>query len=366
MVSSADKREKIESLQALRTIAFIGIFLYHAGSPVKWQTLGVSVFFVMSGFLMVYKHEDDELAQGIRERLLFSWERIRRLYPLHILTMIFAVILAVAVSIHAGFSFRSLFEIIGETALNIFLVQTWFPNGAVNVSLNGVAWYLSVTVFLYFMFPVILRFMKGKKQSTLWIICVIVLLVQWLSCVPFICYLGSNSLVYVWFMYCFPVFRLGDFFVGCVLGRQYVNSKPGECSPVTATVIELILAVITVMLYVHKSTGENDLIITALNNWTTRFIPVAAMWIYLFALNRGLITKAFTNRVFLFIGNLSAYMFLIHYVVAQYTKRLLNILNITLAGPVMWIVIVLEFVISLILSMMYKLHKSRQNANIIQ
>ena len=358
MTSSADKHKKIESLQALRAIAFIGIFLYHAGSPVKWQTLGVSVFFVMSGFLMMYKHEDDELAQGIRERLRFSLDRISRLYPLHILTMIFAVILAVAVSIHAGSSVRSLLEIAGEVILNVFLVQTWFPNGAVNVSLNGVAWYLSVTVFLYFMFPVILRFMKGKKQSILWIICVVILLVQWASCVPFIYFLGCNSLVYVWFMYCFPVFRLGDFFVGCVLGRKFAGSRSNSYSTATITAIELIVAVITVMLYVHKNSGENDLIIIALNNWTTMFIPIAAMWVYLFAVNRGLITKALTNRVFLFIGDLSAYMFLIHYVVTQYTKSLLNILNITLSGPIMWIVILIEFVISVILSMMYKLHKS--------
>lgn len=38
------KKDKIASLQVLRALAFIGIFLSHAGYYVKWSALGVSVF----------------------------------------------------------------------------------------------------------------------------------------------------------------------------------------------------------------------------------------------------------------------------------------------------------------------------------
>ncbi len=52
MTYSKNGDKRIESLQALRAIAFIGIFLSHAGSPFKRPTLGVLVFYVMWVFMM--------------------------------------------------------------------------------------------------------------------------------------------------------------------------------------------------------------------------------------------------------------------------------------------------------------------------
>lgn len=50
--------KKLDSLQAVRALAFLGIFLSHTG--IKYfgttGTWGVSVFFVLSGFLMVYNY----------------------------------------------------------------------------------------------------------------------------------------------------------------------------------------------------------------------------------------------------------------------------------------------------------------------
>ena len=41
--------EKILSLQALRGLAFLGIFFVHTRAPVSWATLGVSTFFCPFG-----------------------------------------------------------------------------------------------------------------------------------------------------------------------------------------------------------------------------------------------------------------------------------------------------------------------------
>ena len=46
---------KIMSLQALRALAFLGIFLSHTNCYIQWPWLGVSTFFVLSGFLMMRK-----------------------------------------------------------------------------------------------------------------------------------------------------------------------------------------------------------------------------------------------------------------------------------------------------------------------
>lgn len=44
---------KIESLQAMRGLAFIGIFLAHAGCKFEWAALSVTTFMTLSGFLLM-------------------------------------------------------------------------------------------------------------------------------------------------------------------------------------------------------------------------------------------------------------------------------------------------------------------------
>ena len=87
-----DKR--IESLQALRTLAFLGIFFVHSGFFISWSNLGVSVFYVMSGFLMIYTYGERAFDITIKNNLVFSVNKIKKLYPLHIITMICAAILS--------------------------------------------------------------------------------------------------------------------------------------------------------------------------------------------------------------------------------------------------------------------------------
>ena len=41
-------KNRIDSLQALRAIVFLGIFFVHARFVVNWASLGVSTFFVFS------------------------------------------------------------------------------------------------------------------------------------------------------------------------------------------------------------------------------------------------------------------------------------------------------------------------------
>lgn len=360
MTYSNDGNGRIESLQALRAIAFIGIFLTHAGAPYAWPALGVSVFYAMSGFLMTFKHINDELDYSLKGRVLFSLKRIKKLYPLHILTMICAIVLNLAVIIHAGITLKRLVVLAGEIVLNVFLMQTWVPYSSINFSLNGVAWYLSVTMFLYFMFPAIQRFIKKKSIKSLWLMSLIILAVQYISCLPWIYFLGNDSPIYIWFMYCFPVFRLGDFFVGCTLGKQYANSQSHNFSFVKMSVIEVVMTLVAVGVFAWLKIEQSNLFLLAMHNSTTIFIPIAVIWIYLFTINNGIITKILTNRLFMFIGNISAYTFLIHYVVTQYTNNALGFLNIELPMNIKLVVIFIEFIITILLTLLYKKFKGEK------
>ena len=250
---------------------------------------------------------------------------------------------------------KSVIYLIGVTILNILLLQTWIPHSSINVSLNGVAWYLSVTMFLYFLFPYIKKHIQKKKKSTLIVSCVVILVFEIISCVPWILFMGSKNPSYTWFMYCFPLFRFGDFYVGCCVSKCYgerILQSGG--SFIKYSIYEIAAILLTILVCVWEKQKYSSPFLTAMQNWTTLYIPLAVIWVILFIKENGIITKVLTNKVTIFIGNISAYTFLIHYVVTRYVGSALNFLNIELSFEQNIIKIIIEFICTIIIAVVYR------------
>ncbi len=353
-------KHRIDSLQALRAAAFLGIFFQHADFYIQWSALGVSVFFVLSGFLLTYTYRDRELAPSVRRNAEFSLKKIRKLYPLHLVTMAAFIVMNVAAKIYHGMTAGVLWNLLGKIFLNVTLLQSWYPNRDVSTSLNGVSWYLSVMMFLYFIFPYLRAFVQRTGIGRLCLISAAVLLIEIVSCIPFIYIFGNESPVYIWFMYCFPIFRMGDFFVGCVLARIYHESDMSRIGFLQASILEILAVCMTAAVCLWFGQWYQNIILTAMHNWTTLYILPAAVWVFLFALNRGIITRMLSNKLFIWIGNLSAHLFMIHYVVTQYTGEALEFLNRPVEGAGKFILVGMELIVSIILAVGWeKFSKSR-------
>jgi peptidoglycan/LPS O-acetylase OafA/YrhL len=79
----------IKSFQGIRFLAFMGIFLGHVDVSLgKLAGTCVTIFFVLSGYVMYSKYRNMDLDTGFVSLINFGWKRIRSLYPLHILTML--------------------------------------------------------------------------------------------------------------------------------------------------------------------------------------------------------------------------------------------------------------------------------------
>ena len=166
---STDRNNRIKSLQGLRTLAFLGVFVSHTGL-FELGAWGVSVFFVLSGFLMAYVYSEREPVTGIKASLMFSIRKLKKLYPLHIL-MLLAALPFELISVIRGFSIHALLLLCEKIGLNITLLQDWVPVQASYYSLNAVAWYLSACLLLYAAFPGILRCLRtfsaiGEKRGS--------------------------------------------------------------------------------------------------------------------------------------------------------------------------------------------------------
>lgn len=345
--------EKSKSIQALRAIAFLGIFLAHAGSVISWPNLSVSVFFMLSGYLLTGNYIDKAPEVTFKSCFTFSYKRIKKLYPIHLITMFLAAALIIAKALKHGDLSGEIPGLIRNVILNIFLVQSWWPDVNVGIALNGVAWFLSAAAFLYFIFPVMLKFLKNSGKTVLAVTGVIFIALQVGSC--FLVYrLGSLYRpdefmnIYNWFCYIFPLFRVGDFFFG---GLLYIfTAKHKENNNVAAAgIIEFIViaAVIAISVLLKAESRFNN---APFWNGTTIYMLMAIGLVFIFAENKGIFTKILTNPVTVWIGDLTPVAFLIHFVVTQYVGNAIYFFDFNLSR-IAWIFIyVFEFIISLLIS----------------
>ena len=117
-------KKLISSLQGLRAVAFLCVVISHCGAP--WLgPWAISVFVALSGFLMVCNYYDrPRTAPGLQSAIAFSFKKIRRLYPLHLIMMA-AALLFVLKGLLAQPSARGVLSCAAQLAVSIFLLQTF-------------------------------------------------------------------------------------------------------------------------------------------------------------------------------------------------------------------------------------------------
>lgn len=353
-------KKTILSLQAIRALAYMLIFLCHMYIvPTIWAGLGVSVFIVMSGFLMVCKHYDHKLNASFKGCVDFMISKIKKLYGLHILTMIAALLLVVVPAIK-GTVQLDYSTLIIKVLLNVVLLQAWVPDSSIYFSLNGVSWYLSLAVFLYMMFPLLLsKMQKHRGHANVYVTIIVTVIMQisgaWI--LQQLCALpdGGHNIT-SWFTYICPLYRLGDFVIGCNIGYIFVNMKK-ECANKTKTLIEICSIAITMLSMFIASYFVNLQVYSVVY-----FLPIAVMLVFVFAQENGRISMLISNRLLVSIGNLSAYTFLIHQIVIRYCKLFLpRIIDLEIN---IFLMTMIAFVITWIVAILYEKLKAWKTAKL--
>lgn len=318
-------KKRIESLEALRCIAFLCIFVSHLGynSISIIGPFGVCVFFILSGFVMTYSSLGNDKIKdvGIVENFKFAVCKIKRLYPLHIATML----LVLPIIFWDNYLYpQHLFYIktVIKMFIHVMLLHSWVPTEGVHFAFNGASWYLSVILFLYFMFPWIFKKVRkhtGNKSALVQVAALI--LIQFLVFVALPAILlpkGANySKLRTWFSYINPISRLFDFMIGCNLGYVFFNRKSGYEKKKSMCYTLLELCVLGSIVFAFAISGSN-LVKMLGAKYVSIWTISASLLVYLYAVNRGHISSISVNRFTLYIAELSSYTFLIHQVVIRY------------------------------------------------
>jgi peptidoglycan/LPS O-acetylase OafA/YrhL len=164
------KRGHLPGIHGLRAIAAIGVMLFHiclVPSPslslppvfdriVPMGGMGVSLFFILSAFSLLYSHEGSSKGRGWIQ--IYLIKRIFRIAPLFWFMLVLYRILPV-------------FQLPSNTIIflkNIFFVYNFSPE--TYQSLVGAGWTLGVEMPFYLCVPIIILFVKTPRDAFIFFI----------------------------------------------------------------------------------------------------------------------------------------------------------------------------------------------------
>lgn len=299
----------IEAFQGLRGYAILLIFISHcnlfcnsSGTNIfNWAgALGVSCFIFLSGFLAVIQHKNGNFFKSFAKK-------IKKFYPLHILTLAIAVIISIKALIPGN--------ITAWLALlsNLTLTHALIPLPQFYFSFNAVSWYLSLTVIFILFTPLIIKIADKLKKHLLLshIIFFSIIILEFLWCFL----IGSSSYSH-YLVYIFPFARLLDLLLGAtvfVLADAYKDK-------IKFSGIGVILTSIILLILLAVSTQTESKFFAA-SIWS---LPVAALMAFLYIGNENskIINITFKNKIIVGLGNISFEFFLIHQLIIKISEKI--------------------------------------------
>ena len=158
-------------LDGLRIVAASAVVLLHYSDYLKDQPAGlfmidhnrhfnlfVDLFFVVSGFVIARQYFDrvgDAASTG-----RFLWRRIARIYPLHLATLAFYVVIAIALHSGVGKSDNPARYPLSDLPNQLLLLHAFDGE---RLTFNFPSWSLSAEMFCYLLFPLVAALASRRK-----------------------------------------------------------------------------------------------------------------------------------------------------------------------------------------------------------
>jgi peptidoglycan/LPS O-acetylase OafA/YrhL len=151
----------IPSLDGLRAVSILIVFVSHAGFPGVPGGLGVSIFFVVSGFLITTLLRAEAESSGRISLRAFYIRRAFRILPIFYCVLLLAIIATHSGVLTGGTDF-------GATASQFFHYFNFFAithNGYQIAPGTGVYWSLAIEEHFYVVFPLALVLLRRSRLS---------------------------------------------------------------------------------------------------------------------------------------------------------------------------------------------------------
>jgi len=226
----ASRTNHLEALTGLRFPAAMAVYALHAGVPLGSPTvlvaiaasgyMGVTLFFTLSGFVLGINYFDRLLKPSLPVLWEYAVARFARIAPLYFVVLLFVIVTHLV----RGTS-------IAYWPEHALALQAWDGSLERASALNGVAWSVSVEVFLYACLPLLVLALALARSSRAIIWCGIGIIAALAALTLWFVASGAAMLpdtdpasAHRW-LYRMPLTRLGDFTLGLLAARLYVRTR---------------------------------------------------------------------------------------------------------------------------------------------
>lgn len=315
---------RLNNLTSLRFFAALAVFLYHVpaffavdarsylgGIPLAST---VSFFFVLSGFVLSYSYGGTIHTLG-GAASLFA-QRFFRLWPLHVACAIGALLL---LPISYAQQFTNMY-------LYLSLQHAWIPKYSTAFYWNAVSWSISVELFLYAVFCLLMLARPSNARIILAIAPVFLIASLWAASAGLMPMRSDPELQFQdevtinSFFHFFPPIRITEFFAGVVLHRIYDRFPlparyvfPAQCGSLLLLSGGMMFErTAHVWLYAYLPHHAFAYIGHA------GLFPIYALLIYAFAHQSGLLSSAVSWRPFVFLGEISFAFYMSHQLILRW------------------------------------------------
>ncbi len=243
------RKGELSSLTGIRFYAALLVYVYHVVLTIPGVNalsvsslfsnaadVGVSFFFILSGFILTYNYADvfrDGISAASYTR--FVWDRLTKIYPVHVLTLLLVLPIA-TFSPHLPLDWRAV-------PFHLLLLQCFWPSSTPAFSgyLNVPSWSISCEWFFYLLAPVVMFF--ALRICRRW---VPVGMAMGYACgLGLLLWHGQSDEARLYFVSRFAPSRFVDFLAGVLLARVFLTSGQklaGVSGLAQATGIGLIIA----------------------------------------------------------------------------------------------------------------------------
>ena len=343
--------QRIKSLEGLRVIALFLIVISHfefletidgIGNIYSIYfhnaMLGVDFFFVLSGFglMLSFLRHPIEGKITLKDSFLFAINKIKKLYPI----VIFSLILAIPhLCVSSTLSVGGVFKVGGKLIIGASLLGSLTGMSMFSHAGNGVLWFYSCLFIIYLISLWICKFLKkcccSAKKSLLFLVGTFLVIIALTFVFSFI----DGKWKFDDFQYGSPYIRVFFVMLGMELALLYVYMPKFH----RAKWIEIISFILCVAWFLTRNLVNAPFFVLRLID-----VPLVVILVFSFSYQEGPLSFLFNTKFFQAQSRYTPYVYLLHYPIRMSLVAIIeNYISINLAIGLIIVVTILALTIGL-------------------
>ena len=288
---------------------------------IAWPgSLGVDVFFVLSGFIISYNYEARFAGSFDRPRYLgFLRARLARIYPVHLVLLLALVVVVRGVGVAPGGGIDPARWSTQQLVESLVLVHAWVGHTA---AWNSVSWSISSEWLAYLLFPLMVR---AARQVVRLSGAALVLAIAALASVPAMrstverLVAGTPAMP--------PLQIVAEFLTGCVIYQLYRQGRgrAGLAAHPGWVLVAMVLGAAVLFR------------LGAPAAWSVMLVPPLILGL---AYGQGRATRVFAHPLMVYGGKISFALYMTHYLwlwVMHYVFPLATLVDASLPVRIGWV-----------------------------